>query len=110
MSRKWVFDHRLVNGQAISGNFVSDPTVIKYVDRCGLRIVFDGTLTGVPSLEGSVDGQTFTDLNLNLEPMTANSHEYVIDMTQTALHSVRVAYTHTSGSGTLNVWIAGKES
>lgn len=110
----------IVNGD-MSGNITSNPTVITNLSMISYDISWSGSSpVGVISIEVSntysknADGSTrnagnWTPITLssstNISGSTGNG---AIDIDATAFYAIRLVYTRTSGSGSLNVMVNGK--
>lgn len=98
----------VVNGD-MSSDVISEPTDIRWLDNMVMYIDFIGTPTGTFSAETSPDKVSWYALNLVPTPVASGvAGNHRIDMNQLPDPYIRTKYTRTSGSGTLNVKIAGK--
>ena len=104
----------------MSGNITSDPTNIQFLDNVSMQLNFTGTPTGTFTVQGSLDYQqtspfakaaigNWIDITLPTTPAAAGSaNQILIDMNQLSFPWIRVKYTASSGSGTLNAYISAK--
>lgn len=111
----------VTNGNMASASITSSATNIQYLDNVCIELIFTGTPTGAFEVQGSVDYQQ--DANGNITnaghwvPITLPSSPVasgvagtiLIDMNQLSFPYIRVVYTRTSGSGTLNAYIGAKQ-
>jgi hypothetical protein len=123
MPRKNVLDNfqNIVNGDMSQASITSVVTQIKYLDNIGIGLNWTGTPTGTFAVQVSADYQqssqgVVTNVGkwtpLTLSPAIAASgsaDNAYIDITQTSAPFIRVVYTKTGGTGTLNSYIVGKE-
>ncbi len=108
-------------GDMSQASLTSLVTNIQYLDNICVELVFTGTPTGTFEIQGSLDYQR--DLNGNVTnaghwvPITlptppiasGAAGDILIDMNQLSFPYIRVVYTRTSGSGSLNAYIGGKQ-
>lgn len=106
----------ILNGD-MSGNLVSsEPTNIMFMDNVSIEFDFTGTPTGtffvdVSNTYDPILNPTPTWITLSLSPTpvaTGTSGVIGIDYNQSGFQWMRVRYTATSGTGTLNAYIAVK--
>lgn len=111
--------------QAITNGDMSQATVtstyadIRYLDNVGIQVKWtSASAVGVITVEcsdnynpdknitGSWVALTFSPA---LTQPASNNGEYLININQCPHAWIRVVYTKTSGTGTLNVWVNAKE-
>lgn len=112
MARKLVLrKHQVVSSGDMSADVTSDTTNIEHLDNIAYQLVWTGTPTGTFAVEGTVDGSTWAALDLS-DPILASgsADDALIVLSDLSFVSIRVKYTRTSGTGTLNVFISGKTS
>jgi len=99
--------------QTVSGtNTVhSDSTNINQQHNIGLHIRFIGTMVGTLIVECSNDNVNFEPLTFipPLTQPTGTNLSYLVDLNQVPFWYVRVSYTNSSGSGTLNSVMTSKD-
>lgn len=118
--------NRLVKFKTISSGDMSQATVtssvtnIQGLDNIGIQLNFTGSPVGTFSIQVSMDYAqdnygNVTDagnwVGLTLSPNPAaegSANQIYIDLNQLSSPWIRVKYTKTSGTGTLNAFIAGK--
>jgi hypothetical protein len=108
-----------------TNTITSAVTNISYKDSVAIQLQFTGTPVGTFSVQVSIDYRpqpsqtgdtgsppsngTWVPLTLSAVPVAAGSADQItIDMSQVAAPFVRVQYTNTSGTGTLNGFISAK--
>jgi hypothetical protein len=112
----------------MSGSLTSSVSSIEFLDNIGVQINFvDGVTTAVGNFQVQVsvdynqDGfgnvlnpGNWTPIYFTSAPLsgvdipTTLGSPIFIDINQISAPWIRIVYTPTSGSGTANVWIAGK--
>lgn len=104
----------------MGGDVTSSVTNIQFLDNIAYQVNFTGTPVGTFSVEVSVDHAQDSQGNvtvtgtwnaLTLSPTPAASGaagSAYIDLNQLSAAYVRIKYTRTSGTGTLNGYITGK--
>lgn len=104
-----------------SGDLISDTTNIQFLDNIGFQIDMTGTMTGQFFVQCSADydrqpeGQVVNPghwVSLTLNPsatVTGGSPtDIYIDINQLSAPWIRLIYTHTSGSGTVEAFLTAK--
>lgn len=111
--------HAIVAGN-MSGNITSPVTCIQYLDNCLIQLNFTGTPTGTFSVQVSADyarddqgnvtnAGNWVPLTLSPSPSAAGAaNQIIIDMNEMPAPYLRVVYTFTSGTGTLDMYITAK--
>lgn len=110
------------NGDMSQSSLTSSYTNIQGLDNVGYQVVFTGAPTGTFSVQISMDYQPGT--SPNAEPVNAGNWVSLplspaiiasgsgdvayIDLNQMSAPWIRLVYTRTSGSGTLNAFIVAK--
>lgn len=112
-----------ITAQSMGANITSAVTDISYLDNVGIELVWSAgsSPVGLISVEGSIDyfqdnlgnvvrTGNWTALTLSPSPaVSGNTGTILLDMNQLSFPFIRVKYTRTSGSGTLNGYICGKQ-
>src|SRR5574343_69406 len=123
MSRKNVLEHELRDSAkvsadlSLSASFISEITNVKYLDNIGLQVSWAGT---------SPVGQLYVDIssdNVNIDTeivnwteldfgspatVSGNTGSGLININQVPFTWMRVRYTRSSGTGTMNINISAK--
>lgn len=93
---------------------------IEFLDNIGLQLIFTGTPTGTFSVELSIDYQqdqqgnvinagNWTAMSFSSSPVASGAAGTVyIDINQISAPWMRVKYTKTSGTGTLQGYLTAK--
>lgn len=104
--------YQLITNASMAGNVTSSPTDVQYSDNIGIQLVFTGTPTGTFFIQGSVNYDErlgtgdWSNLKFSLDPAANGSADnHLINLNQIPYKKIRVFYSRTSGSGTLNGWI-----
>lgn len=108
----------IVSGD-MSGNLTSSFSDIRFMDNLGLQIKWtSANAVGVLTVECSNSYQpdkniagTWVALTFSpaLSQPASNNGDFLVNLNQLPYAYMRVVYTRTSGTGTLNVWVQGKE-
>lgn len=82
-----------------------------FLDNIGLQITFVGTMTGTLTVTCSIDNKNFIPLTFSptLSQPAGSNLSYLISLNQIPYPYIQVAYTNASGSGTLTVFLAGRD-
>lgn len=119
-SKNALTPHQIITAGDMTGNITSDPTNIQYLDNVSIQLNFTGTPTGTFSVQGSLDYQqaspyakavtgNWIDLTLSPAPAASGSaSQILLDLNQLSFPWVRVVYTFSSGTGSLDAYISGK--
>lgn len=100
---------KVISAGDMSGSLASSAIDIRFLDNIGIQLVWTGTPTGTFGVTGSVDGSTFTAISLSPSVTAAGSaSNALIDLNQLSCAYIKVIYTASSGSGTLNAWVMGR--
>lgn len=101
----------------MSGNIVSAITNIEYLDDIGYQVNFPTTALGTFSVQVCMDYNSVTGTaNWNDYPFTTTPTadgvltSIYLDMPLLSAPWIRLIYTRTSGTGTLNAFICGKQT
>jgi hypothetical protein len=106
--------HLMVDGD-MSGNLTSALVDVTYTDNVGIQLNFTGTPTGVFAVEGSVDYDdhlqtgNWSELTFSTTPSAVGAADvHLLNLNQLPYKKIRVTYTESSGSGTLNIYVMSK--
>jgi flagellar basal body P-ring protein FlgI len=102
--------YQVIKGGDGSGDLTGPSTNIQNLDNIGYQINMTGTMTGVFSVQVSADNTNWVSLTLNppLSVASGSPTNIYADINQISAPWIRLIYTHTSGSGTVNAFITGK--
>lgn len=125
MARKDALRTPVALVQSLAASFVTAPTYVKYLDNCSYQInVTTSDSVGTFTLQASNDigysgdsaaaplAGTWVDLTLGggTPSVSAANDVIMIDMNQLPFQAIRLKYTAgTPGTGTCDIWIAGKQ-
>lgn len=119
-SRPQLNPHVVIENGSMAASITSDVTIIQKLSFVSYQVVFTGTPTGTFSVEvsndysinadGSVDNAgNWSAVTLTGSPVASGSSgNGFIDLDGISAYAVRLKYTRTSGSGTLNAVICAK--
>ncbi len=106
--------HLMVDGN-MGGSLTSAVFDVSYTDNVGIQLTWTSTAVGVFSVEGSIDyddtaaSGNWSALTFTVTPEalgTASTH--LLNLSNIPYKKLRVKYTRTSSSGTLQVWVMAK--
>lgn len=111
----------ITNGDMSQATVTSSVTIVQSIPAIAYSFSWTGTPTGTFSVEVSndyalnADGRTvknsgtWSSLPLGgTVSVTADSGTGAIDVRETGFYAIRLVYTRSAGSGTLNAYVAGK--
>ena len=102
-------------------SITSVATNIQYLDNIGIQLNFTGSPNGTFAVQVSADYQqdpegsirvpgNWIPIALPSTPLASGSAGQIyIDLNQLSAPYIRVVYTKTSGTGTLNAFVTGKQ-
>lgn len=111
--------HIIVAG-SMGGNITSSPVEVKNQDNIGLQFNWTGSPVGVFTIQISMDYKQDIEGNvmvtgnwvtIPVSPSIAaagSADSAYVDINQTSAQYMRIVYTRTSGTGTLDAFIDGK--
>ena len=121
MSRKNnILKFQTITAASMGAGVTSAVTNIEYMDNIGIQLGFTGTPTGTFAVQVSADyaqdqfgnvsnAGNWVALTLSPSPAASGSGDNIyIDLNQLSAPWVRVVYTRTSGTGTLNAFLTSK--
>lgn len=125
MSKKVLTPVPIIQAGDMSGDLTSTPVKIQFLDVVSMQLVFTDTPTGTFEVQASLDysvndagevtnAGTWVTVPVQDETgsspaATGSADQLMINMTQLAFPFIRLHYTATSGTGTLDVLASGKE-
>lgn len=108
--RKNVSKVHLVEDGDMSGNITSDAVDVRYLDNVAIQLVWTGTPTGTFDIQGTVDGETWAGLSFGGSPAAVGAAgNHLIALNNVPFDQLRVVYTSSAGTGTLQVHFEAKE-
>lgn len=101
----------IISSGDMSGNLTSSVTNVQYLDFVCIEAVITGTSTGSLDVQVSNDQTNWVSLPLDPPPtITSGSpNPIMIQITQEVAPYIRVVYTASSGTGTLNVTLTARQ-
>lgn len=96
----------ITNGD-MSSALESLPQDLSRIDIYSIQAVWTGSPSGTIKIQVSVNGSTFTDL-ADSEEAISGAGDFLWVVTDVGYDKMKVVYTPSSGSGTLNVQYNGK--
>lgn len=109
-------NYHIISAASMAASVTSDPQPIQFQDNIGIELVWTGSAVGVFSVQVSINYDPLTNnagswVTLTLSPgITAGGTDDTayIELNQLSAPWVRIVYTRTSGTGTLDAYIAAK--
>lgn len=102
-----IFEYQLINAGDMSGNITSPSQQVTFMINACVQAVYAGSPTGTLKLQISNDNVNWTDYSGSSQAISAaGSFAYLL--ADIGYPWLRVVYTFTSGTGTLNVTINAK--
>lgn len=120
VSKRTLPSYKLVAAGDMSASITSLATNIQQVDNVGIQLNFTGSPTGTFSVQVSADHTEDVNKNvivaghwesLTLSPTptaSGTSGDIYIDLNQLSAPWVRIVYTRSSGTGSLDAYVTGK--
>lgn len=106
---------KFMAAQSMGASFVAMCPTVQQADVVGLQLNYTGSPQGTIEIQGSVDGVNFTALYLTVNGVSgssiaipANTSPIVIDLYGSSIPNLRVVYTRTSGTGSVDGFITYK--
>lgn len=112
MSRKNVLTPYQIftSGSMASTNTLTSADIdVSYLDNVAIQVVWTGTPNGSFDVKGSVDSTTFTSLGIADLDVSGAAGNHLINLNNVPFKKLRVTYTNTSSTGTLNGYVMAKE-
>jgi hypothetical protein len=110
--------HKVINGGDCSGNIQGDETNVENIDVVMYEIITTGSPVGVVqfeflnakrNVESDVDSWKLIEFGVGTDlPISGVVADSVV-IQQNPFYKIRPKYVRTSGTGTLNITIFGKE-
>lgn len=110
MTRKRVLTpYRLVTNGSLGADFYSPASTVTYDDNVGYQVKYTGDAIGQFYIQGTINGEDWEDLELSAEiPVEGAPGSFVVNLNQIPYYQLRLRFSHTSGTGTLQAWIMTK--
>lgn len=113
--------YHVIAATSMTGNITGTPTNIQYLDNVSIQLNFTGTPVGTFTIQGSLDytqqgipgvaTNTGNWITITL-PATASASgaagNILLDLNQLSFPWIRIVYTVSSSTGTLDAYISGK--
>lgn len=105
-----LFNIQLVDAQSMGSSITSSSLNIQEAISYAVQAVWSAGATpvGTFDLQGSNDDSNFTSLLDSPAAVSGNTGSIIINVEKHAYGFIRIVYTRTSGSGTLNVKVNAK--
>lgn len=109
---------QLIVAQSMAGDVTSSPTNVQWLDNVSIQLNFSGTPTGTFSVQGSLDYKAYpltgvqesagNWITITTASASGAAGNVLFDLNQLSFPWVRVIYTRSGGSGTLDGFISAK--
>ena len=111
MNKNFVNSQIITDGD-LSGNITSPAIKSQLLDKLNVFVSWSNgsTPSGSLIIEGTVDGENWEDVGVTEPTISGASGTgfVIVDTAQMCWANMRVRWAFTSGSGTLQCWIHGK--
>lgn len=96
----------------MSGNLTQSAyTTIQYLDNVYVQFIFTGTPVGTFQVQVSNNGTSWDPITFSTQPVASGAAGTVsLNLRALGAPYIRVAYVATSGTGTLDAYISGKQT
>lgn len=111
-SSQWAPGLNLLDASASSTNtYTSNTFNASNLDNIGLQVAFTGTMTGTFQVLCSIDNENFEPLSFTpaLTQPSGSDLSYLVSLNQLPYPYLQVTYTNISGTGTVSVFLSGKD-
>lgn len=99
----------ITSGDMSQATVTSLTTNVQYMDNVSYEAAWTGTPTGVLVIQGSHTGVNWNTIVTASPAPSGSAGSQLFDLNQLSFPLVRMLYTRTSGSGTLNATVSVKE-
>jgi hypothetical protein len=104
-------DHPALISGSMAADITGPVTEISKIDQVCYQVSWTSSdAVGTISVQGSVDGVTFSDLTFStpLAQPNSNNGSYLINLALIPFPYIRLFYDRASGSGSMEVYISAK--
>lgn len=120
MSYNLLAPFKIIDAVSMGGNITSTPVEVKLQDNVGIQLNWSGAPVGTFDIQISSDykvdiyGNVVNSghwVSIPLSPSVAaagSADSAYIDLNQMSANYVRIVYTRTSGTGSLEAWVTAK--
>lgn len=110
LGKNALYPVKIVSSQALSANYNSPQIAVQYLDNVYFTVKWSGTPTGTFAVQGSGDGGlSWQNITIAPTPVASGAPDTAgIEINQAPMPLLRVAYTRTSGTGLLDIWVTAK--
>lgn len=107
MSKKVLTKYQLVTAGSLGANLTSDTVNISFADNVAIHAIFTGSPVGTFAIQGSIDGVTYA--NIVTAAAGGSADNIMFNINQAPYTLIRLTYTRTSGTGSVDVFVSYKE-
>jgi len=105
-----LFNILVITNGDMSGNLTSSIVDVSKINATVFYAKWTGTPTGSIKLQVSIDDVNWVDLPSSSQATGGAAGDFMWNVTDTNYDKIKLVYTFSSGSGTLNVQANGKGS
>lgn len=105
---RFTYESSYISGGDMSGNITGPAQDLSYIIGYAVHAIWTGTPTGTVVLQVSNDGVTWENITTTSTATGGIADSVLFNITDAMYKKVRLTYTRTSGTGTLNVTFMGK--
>ena len=103
-----VKNYHMVTDQSMTSSSNSAAQDVGLYQGYAIQAVWTGTPTGTLKLQATVNGTDWSDIAGTSTSLTGSASSWLWNVTDILYESVRLVYTASSGTGTLNAYISKK--
>lgn len=102
---------KAISSGDMSGNLESNPIEVSRCDTMAAQFIWTGTPTGTIKIQGSnIKDSNYDDIEGGALPLSGSAGDFVFNHSLfVGFKWLKAVYTRTSGTGTLDVLVTGKE-
>lgn len=101
--------YKIFDSASLAANLISPVTSVEYLDSVCIQLQWETTTAeGTFAVEASIDGEYWTALS-GINPVVSATNDHaLINITLLPSPFIRVTYTSSAGTGTVNGYISAK--
>lgn len=106
---------KFISAQDLSSSFTANLPSTLQVDLVGIQLNYTGSPVGIIEVQGSLDNVNFSSMLLSVNGSSAtsiaiptNTSPIAIDLYGSAMPYLRIKYTRTSGTGSMDGFVTYK--
>jgi hypothetical protein len=99
---------KIITDGDMSSDVTSQVMHLRIFDNIGLQVGWSGSPVGTFTVEASNNDTDYAELVMDAMTTANSPNPFLISINQFPYRTLRLKYTATSGSGTLNAWGSAK--